>query len=277
MKMVKKVLFGLVVLGTVLALTGCGKTPPKDDTENAITAGLNNNWKVNYENKSETDLYRAYEKVATKHAGTLVRVQFDDIEALSDKSKMGLIFNQHYVDEKDTDKGQNFFIIGIAPSGAYYVSEYTNVTEIQGDNFGVKTDSVAKEKEIVPLKKANGTYNTFGTFNTNYAEGKKTVWIWYQAKADGTFDWAICNNLTKDVEEKYKTTQKAAEAGLPEGATPLVGGTTNTKILTPSDKPASVDKEIENGVSVYAQIQPSSTLKGEWKFVGFFKEAEDAE
>ena len=269
MKMVKKVLFGLVVLGTVLALTGCDKVK-KDDTENAITAGLNNNWKVNYENKDTAELYRAYEPVATKHAGTLVRVQFDAEATTSEKSKMGLIFNQHYVDDKDKDKGQNFFIIALAPNGEFYVSEYTNVTDIQGDNFGVGVEgSKAAEREINKLHASGNSI----TFNTSYEDGMKTAWIWYQAKTDGTYDWAICTDLTKDVEKKYETTQDASKAGLPDGATAAKNATGEK----PADWKAGTDKEPENGVSVYAQIQPSSTLKGEWKFLGFFKEAEDAE
>ena len=280
MKMVKKVLFGLVVLGTVLALTSCGGKPGKDDEEGAIKKGLNNNWTVNYENTDAKNLYRAYRSTDTKHAGTLVRVQFDAEATTSEKSKMGLIFNHHYTDnDKNT---QNFFIIGIAPNGEYYVSEYRNIDSknIQGTNFGVDDANVkAKASQIddtkpaeIVIKELHGSGNKV-TLNNTYESGKNTAWIWFQAAEDGTYSWSIETDLTKELEENFKPNGKDTETKdpSPSYATTAHKGTMKETGYT------SDGKVPQNGVSVYAQVYNSSTLKGEWKFIGFYKEAEDAE
>ena len=62
MKMVKKLLLGLVAVATVLTLVSCDGLLNKDDDAGAIT-GSGKKYKVSYKNE-ETDAYRAYK--ATK-------------------------------------------------------------------------------------------------------------------------------------------------------------------------------------------------------------------
>lgn len=267
MKMVKKVLLGMVALAAVFTFTSCG---PKDDPEGAIKGGGNNVYTIDYTNEG-TARYRAYRATSQNHAGALVTVQFDASNTNEDpSSKLGVIFN---LSEKNGKK--NFYCIGIAPDGKYYVSKFFNVTDIQGDNFGVADANVVNnatandpagtdpsEIEIVHLGSAS-------IAKPAKVDNMYTYYIWFQGQDDGSFQWAILTGLTASEIAAYNTSTGVLPAY--STATKVNGAIAVDSSYTSNNKPR------QNDVAVYAQVQPNSTLKGKWKFEGFFKEAEDIE
>lgn len=275
MKMVKKVMLGMVALAAVLTLASCGK---KDDPEGVIKGGGNNIWYIDYANEG-TDTYRAYKETSQKHAGVIAKIRFDTSNTQVDNySKMGLIFNLF---EKNGKK--NFFIIGISPDGHWYVSEYRNVTDIRAKNFGVadadvKTSSAAATvtdtskpyefvwEELTQFESGSADTNKF-TMPAADSEGYKNVYIWFQAD-NGSFQWKISTNLTEAQINSYSSNTGAWPTGasyVESGLIDDAAWTTNT--TTPK----------QGDVALYAQIQKSSTLKGKWKIEKFYKEAEDIE
>ena len=106
MKMVKKILLGLVATAAVIGFAGCKQV---DDVNEAIT-GKNNDYAVDYENTRDEN-YRAYKSTSLKHAGALVKVTFEAPDE-NNFSKMGLIFDLH--DSKTVADAKDFYIIGLA-------------------------------------------------------------------------------------------------------------------------------------------------------------------
>ncbi len=201
-----------------------------DDTEGAIK-GSNGNYTVDYNNTSN-DLYRAYKDTALKHAGALIKVTFDSNNV--SKSKMGVIFD---LKEDDENAGaQEFYIIGLNPSAKdsntanFYVSKYTNVTDIQANNFGtdLKTNP-AKEVEIVKLATSNNI-----TVPAADAEGKISFYVYYKLMSDGSFDWAVLD-MTDEKMENFKTNAKFNKQKLKD-YTVLKSG--NTKAKAGAEYPA---------------------------------------
>lgn len=270
MKMVKKVLLGMVALAAVLTLASCGK---KDDPEGAIKGGANNVWTIDYANDG-TDTYRAYKETSQKHAGVIAKIRFDaSNDKVNDSSKMGLIFNLHDSVKNDKDKGVSFYIIGISPDGHYYASEYQYITDIRGKNFGVADADVnnaaaltAKrpyEKEIIEFKDAN----KFASMPTADSEGFQNFYVWYKADENGHYNFKIIpeSASTANILSQYSD---GALSGTYDRQ--VSGNMTDTSWTDTTKVP-------QNDVAVYAQIQPNSTLKGKWKIEKFFHEAEDIE
>ena len=284
MKLVKKILMGLVATAVVLSLASCDGLLPKDDTEGAITGSLKN-YKVSYTNESTTNPYRAYKATTLKHAGALVKVTFDSNNV--NTSKMGVIFDL----KADTDNkdARQFYIIGLNPrsdKSNFYVSKFTNVTDIQAWNFGTaenpsNTDeqnaavkaNPSKEVEIVPLSTTNNI-----KFPEADANGKFSVYVWYKAKTDGSFDYKVLN-ITDEVAKAYKFDTGAFDAAtiLAQGNTHTAGGKTVNKVKTAEFDACDEGKQPKNKVAFYAQIAPNTTLNGSWKVIGTYLEAEDAE
>jgi len=263
MKMVKKLLLGLVAVATVLTLVSCDGLLNKDDDAGAIT-GSGKKYKVSYENEEDV-AYRAYKATKLKHAGCLVKVTFDSNDIGT--SKMGIIF-----DLKDDDKNEGareFYIIGMNPRSDeknFYVSKFTNVTDIQASNFGTDlTENPAKEIEIVALNKAN---------NIKYPaaddEGKISVYVYYKALKDGSFDWKILN-IDDDLAKAYNFTE-----GNFTSSSVITSGNTKAKAGTEYDACEEGDQP-QNKIAFYAQIASKKTLKGSWNVLGTYLEVEDAE
>ena len=177
-----------------------------DDTAGAIS-GSNQNYTVNYTNNGDS-LYRAYKETALKHAGAIIKVTFDSANVSG--SKMGVIFDIK-ANAKDSN-AKDFYIIGLNPRtdvANFYVSKFTNVTNIQAENFGTKlTTNPAKEVEIVKLDKANNI-----TIPEADADGKISFYVYYKLMADGSFDWAVLD-LTDDQLNDFKTDDKFNKAKL---------------------------------------------------------------
>ena len=270
MKMVKKLLLGLVAVATVLTLVSCDGLLNKDDDAGAIT-GSGKKYKVSYKNE-ETDAYRAYKATKLKHAGALVKVTFDSNNVGT--SKMGIIF-----DLKDDVKedARQFYIIGFNPSSSvknFYVSKFTNVTDIQAANFGTGiSENPAKEVEIVPLSMSNNI-----NFPAADADGKFSVYVYYKALTDGSFDWKVLN-IDDDYAKAYDFVEGnfVASTILAQGNTHKTGGKTVNKVATPEYEACAEGKQPQNKIAFYAQVAAGVELKGSWNVIGTYLEAEDAE
>lgn len=282
MKMVKKVLMGLAIAASVLALAGC--VPQADDTEKAITKNTLTKYTVDYKNEG-TDLYRAYKNAATPHAGALVKVTFEESETPDVRNKMGVIFNlKETKDKKNKVSNRDFYIIGLGTAkkdgvGNFYVSKFTNVTDIKAENFGTKlAENKAEEVEIVKLATTNNIEMPAAD------EGKITLWVYFKAdKASGGFDYAVIKDYagitSVKINKDTKLTDFDSEKILAKGNTHTTGGDTDTVVTEREWAADAADSEIQNGIAFYANIQKDTTLLGTWELpVGkTYLSAEDAE
>ena len=257
MKMVKKILLGMVATAAIIGFVGCKATV--DDPEEAIT-GSGNDYSVNYDNTSGEGFYRAYHSTDMKHAGALVKVTFDkkDVGA----SKMGVIFD---LQDNATDKeAKDFYIIGLGTLATknFYVSKFTNVTQLREDNFGTKlTENPAKEKEVVALGAKNLTIPAAD------ADGKVSMFVYFKAINNGSYEYAVLN-LTDSTAKSINindTTLATLESAYPDNI--LTKGSIDSA-FTGSTIP-------QNQLAVYAMIAPGSSLTGSWKYLDMYKEAEE--
>ena len=273
MKMVKKILLGLVATATILALSGC-KIPGTDD-DRGVIKGSNNNYSIDYTN--ETDGYRAYKPTTLKHAGALVKVTFDEPED-NNWSKMGVIF-----DLSEKDNVRQFYIIGLAgaKNSNCYVSQFTNVTDIQADNFGTKLDT-NPAKETVIFDKSN-TQNGIGSVKRPTADedGSVSYYVYYKefkntgtTPTKGYFEWGVFgfNETQAEVAKKAVKKSDCTLATLNAIDTNLAGGTIPDAfdLTTTGALP-------QNNIAVYAKIDEGKSLKGTWTYLDTYKEAEEIE
>jgi uncharacterized lipoprotein NlpE involved in copper resistance len=164
-----------------------------DDTQGAIK-GSNDNYTVEYTNSSTSDAYRAYKETTLNHAGALIKVTFNSANVST--SKMGVIFDLK--DDDENEGAKEFYIIGLNPKTTeknFYVSKFTNVTDIQAYNFGTKAKTnPAKEVEIVALDKANNI-----PVPEADADGNISFYVYYKLMADGTFNYAVLDMTDEDM------------------------------------------------------------------------------
>jgi hypothetical protein len=89
-----KVLLGSAVLAAAaIGFMGCAD----DDDPNDMISGSNNNYSIEYTNDS-TETSRGYNSTNLKHAGSLVKVNFD-ASSTTQGGVMGMIFDLHDGDD----------------------------------------------------------------------------------------------------------------------------------------------------------------------------------
>lgn len=184
MKMVKKILLGLALAGTVLALAGCKGI----ENDNAEEDGDKYNKTITV-NASETDSnYDAKKKYkrAFVQLGTLEQVQsFTSVITFNkDEVKngvVGLAFDLNFdKDDKDSDikDSYNFVLVGFNPSSnKYYIERYKNVS-MKANNGYTDADALGT---YISYVNSNWTteyvtdYNDFlpATKNTHYTEDEE--------------------------------------------------------------------------------------------------------
>ena len=280
MKMVKKILLGLVATATVIGLAGCKQI---DDEKKAID-GSGNNYSVDYTNDG-TGTYRAYKSTSLKHAGALVKVTFNEPNA-NNASKMGLIFDLH----ENADKSKSFYIIGLAgtPTANCYISKMENITDIQASNFGASTTATGtnpKETIIWNPDASQGIGSI--TRPAAVSDGSVSYYVYYKAFPNGTgdttgkghYEWGVFDfteaqaETAKAMMKKENATEEATLARLAAIANgvKLQGGTISSAFdITGTTVP-------QNQIAVYANILEKKSLKGKWKFLDMYKEAEEIE
>jgi len=163
MKIAKKILLGMAAAAAVLALSSCDFL--KDDTEGAIKGSLNE-YSIDYTNESTDNTYRCYKDTGMKHSGGVFKIY--TYPNGNDDGVMGIMWDLKTDDEHED--AREFFIVGtryIKGTGVgVYCSKFTNVTDIQADNFGTKfTENPASETMMDP---ASGTKDSLGYTNKAY-------------------------------------------------------------------------------------------------------------
>ena len=271
MKMVKKILLGMVATAIVIALSGC-KIPGTDD-DRGVIKGSYNNYSIDYTN--ETDGYRAYKPTKLKHAGALVKVTFKE-PANDNWSKMGVIFDL----TEDENNVREFYIIGLAGANTAncYVSKFSNVTDIQAENFGTKlSTNPAVEKVIWNTKVSNG----IGTITRPNADedGNISYYVFYKEfknpgsdPTKGYFEWGVFGFNEEKAKEAKKAVQKADcdLAALTVIDPALASGT-----IPNAFNLGSLESLPQNNIAVYAKIDAGKSLKGTWDYLDTYKEAEE--
>ncbi|MBR1616470.1 MAG: hypothetical protein IJ673_13495 [Treponema sp.] len=297
MKLSKKVLAAMsasALLLTAGIFTSCGED---DDDENEMLSGSNNDYSISYTNDSDS-VSRGYKTTTFKHAGSLCQITMNKSDAGA--GAMGYIWDLESNSSRAEKDPRRFFIVGFnydqTASGkvAYYLSRYTNVTDISLNNFGATatseketgstaTSTGATEKEYIALKAANSCTPTAdadgnfvitvdvyegGEFTVNSETGKKTYTAY-----DGSYIVDIYNGKVEEVALKGTTTNTEPVATYTIPATDvgyLTDGTTSTS------KVCGSSANQKNG-AVYANVYAGKTLTGSWHYAETYSAAEAVE
>ena len=186
MKMVKKILLGLALAGTVLALAGCkmeageGKTEGNkwdltmtvDGTKIAETVLPNAQGKGPY--RRFWKQFSTSEKVAEIETTVTIDTNACTIEP-NTVATAGLVFdlNKNATDTSKVD----FNLIGLSPSAGFYVERYTEITKKDGD-YDTSESALGT---YTPLKlnsfSYSGAYIPWGTIPNTPKEGVYTYKI----------------------------------------------------------------------------------------------------
>lgn len=284
MKLSKKVLAAMsaaTLIMTAGIFTSCGEED--DDTEGAIT-GKNNDYTLSYTNKSETDTYRCYNSTTTKHRGAMAVITLNKEGTTGSGAAMGFIWDLYSEDETASAeeiaravsaKPRNLCIVAFANhDGKFmpYVSRYTNVYDLQADNFGTKGVTVngevkkAVEKEYIGwTTTADDNNSGNGYALTADADGNyvMTVNVYAEKNDDNTYTGGyvvdVYNGaLTKDEVESgekptlCETTISAEDLGYTAG-----------------------EKPTKRTNAVYANVYKSSAASGTWKYLDTYTLADE--
>ena len=259
MKMTKKVLLTAAVMAAAaFGFMGCGEDP--DDEYGMITKTDSNNYSVSFTNDTGRT-QRAYYPTTLKHKGAQVEFKFTDVDVTSEAGVLGLIWELETKD-KNTN-ARNFWVLGIRQKNGvpcYYISKFTNVTDINAENFGTKLkDNPAVETELVVA-----FANIDGKSWKNNADNTVTVYADVKA-VNGGYDVQF-----------YKT-----KADLEAGA----NGVLATPKFCRSDLVGVDTEPAQKDLAVYTNVLGADnnnnkklyTLKGSWQFIGTYSQAEVAE
>ena len=143
-----KVLLGSLFAAAMLGLfAGCAK---EDDPYDMITEKNSTTWEISHTNEEADTVHRGYASTNFKHSGGLVNIHFNSkSNGTYGDGVMGFVFGLRA--NETNSKANDFFVVGVRNRGDYYVSKYTNVTNLQGNNFGVGDNDGAEEVEYVSL------------------------------------------------------------------------------------------------------------------------------
>ncbi|MBE6355419.1 hypothetical protein [Treponema sp.] len=262
-----KVLLGSAVLAAAaIGFMGCAD----DDDPNDMISGSNNNYTLEYTNDS-TATSRGYNSTNLKHAGALVKVNFASTSD-TQGGVMGMIFDLH-----DGEAGKDFAVVGTRTTtsgAAYYVSYYTGVTDLQGDNFGAPyTDSDGK------------------TVNEGSTVTEDVITTAFTAVPSGCVDTTDGTTLyVYFVESSGKTGVNYYVYFLPKSVVETVDDVdSNGNLLTSEDSiididdyyvatvPTDYEAITQNKFAVYANVYAGKTVKGTWELLQTYKAADVVE
>ena len=313
MKKVKILLWGLMLGAAIFSFYGCAGaandflTADEDDdladseslpVDNYIT-GTASNATVDSSNTTGNN-FRSLLPLKTKHYGSRAVITQTGIETAKAHGIMGYAFNVIYHEKGDTigegpDKYEkntaDFTLVSVTLAGEpiYYISAYRNVTDLQGENFGVKKANVFKssktgdsakflectepcEYEIValPAVKDGQTAvigNRPGNLPSNACawdadENEFKVAINVTAEDDGSYTVAF-----------YDPAKVLKESGSWISSSKLKDVTPGLKETISKDV-TGYTKKTQSLLGVYANIYPGQTLKGKWRLSGVKGETE---
>ena len=256
MKMVKKILLGLVATAAVIGFVGCKAIA----TDNAETSGTKWDKTVKVDaSEVATGFKRAFEQL-----GTLEQAQQFDAEitfnCLDEDNNIidavyGLAFDLNFdknEEDKDITDSYNFVLIGINPSkkngkGQYYVERYKEVS--MEANNGVTTT------------------NALGDYISYTSAGK--VGQWTTDYKDNYSDWADAEGLYTADNEGNVTINLSVKQTTAGTYTVTAGGKTICT-YTRSDKSTKKPEEFVNvtkdgyaqgGIAMYTNAKPGQKIE----------------
>lgn len=278
MKLSKILMSGALVAALAFGVMGC--KAEDDDDELKALSGSNNNYSVDFKNEGN-DVYRAYHTTTFKHAGALCQVTMNTSNG--GKGAMGYIWDLESNSTRAEKEPRRFFIVGFnydyTATGkvAYYVSRYSNVTDIEANNFGAPSNG-AVEKEYIKLNATNVCVPTIDangdltmTFDV-YEDGEFTVDENGKKKYtsyNGGFVVDIYNGKIETAD--LKTANKVKSVKIPAAD---VGYKTAESDVT---KPICGASANQKQGAVYVNVYQGNTLKGKWHYADTYKAAEVVE
>ena len=261
MKMTKKILLGAAALVAALAFVGCGEKAEDSDPNNMIQ-GSGSKYSIDYTNEDAEQTSRGFKETKLKHAGGLVKITIDQLTPTAGNGGvMGFIFDLKK--NADNAAARDFFIIGVRNDNKYYVSKFTNVTDMQAENFGTKLEeNPAVEKQLDPT---SGVFSNLSAAMPKDDNGNQYVYVYAFGNTDGSFNWKILNasatEKVKNLSDKdFSSLEITSDMVLAEGTIPK--------------EDTGYTSQTQNKLAVYSNVYKSGTVVGSWEFVGTYKEAE---
>ncbi|MBQ4377613.1 MAG: hypothetical protein II821_00225 [Treponema sp.] len=272
MKVSKLFKIGAVAL-MVSSLCFVGCKDEEDDDENGMISGSNNNYTLSYDNSASSDTSRGYVATRNNHLGALCTITLNK-DYTNNGAAMGYIWDLSSTDASASadevaravsSKPRNFCIVGFANfSGTYkaYVSRYTNVYDIQANNFG--TDGVD----------VNGTKQT--AVETEYIKSSDNKTL---TAVDGAYIMTV--NVYEEKDGEGNTTGGYV-VDIYNGAVAKADLGTTEK-LTSYTIPASdlgydtAKKATQKQGAVYANVYAGSKVTGSWKYLDTYSADEVVE
>ena len=274
MKLSKILMSGALVAALAFGVMGC--KAEDDDDELKALSGSNNDYSVDFKNEGN-DVYRAYHTTTFKHAGALCQVTMNTSNG--GKGAMGYIWDLESNSTRAEKEPRRFFIVGFnydytaKDKVAYYVSRYSNVTDIEAINFGAPSNGAAEKVYVelnttnvcTPTIDTNGdltmTFDVYEDGEFTFDENGKKKYTSY----NGGFVVDIYNGKIETAD--LKTANKVKSVKIPAAD---VGYKTAESDVT---KPICNQKQ----GAVYVNVYQGYTLKGKWYYADTYKAAEVVE
>lgn len=266
---------GALVAALAFGVMGC--KAEDDDDELKALSGSNNDYSVDFKNEGN-DVYRAYHTTTFKHAGALCQVTMNTSNG--GKGAMGYIWDLESNSTRAEKEPRRFFIVGFnydhtaKDKVAYYVSRYSNVTDIEAINFGAPSNGAAEKVYVelnnttnvcTPIIDTNGdltmTFDVYEDGEFTFDENGKKKYTSY----NGGFVVDIYNGKIETAD--LKTANKVKSVKIPAAD---VGYWTAESDVT---KPICNQKQ----GAVYVNVYQGYTLKGKWYYADTYKAAEVVE
>ena len=312
MKMVKKILFGLVVITTLLTLTGCpkdlndflnGDDDDQVDTDQMVgdvITGTAGNAKIEKANDTLNNA-RDIQLLATKHYGSRAKIIQQDIDPNNAHGVQGFVFNvvKHKAGDEVgtrvyTENMVDFMVVSIGYAGGpnYYISAYRNIKNLQATNFGASEATSAANflkattpVEYVIVAQPSSSTGVRGKRTPNLPTGA------YKYDADEK-ELTVAINVVAEEDGSY-TVQFYDPAKVISSTTGGWVSSLKLKDIDPAfekEIPATVTgytEKTQTFIGVYANVYPyhdtandtneEFKLKGSWRLSGIKGEAEVAE
>ena len=277
MKVSKLFKIGAVAL-MVSSLCFVGCKDEEDDDENGMISGSNNNYTLSYDNSASSDTSRGYVTTKNDHLGALCQITLNKGYSGSGAA-MGYIWDISSTDASASAeevaravsaKPRNFCIVGFGYSSSKqmfspYVSRYTNVYDIQAENFGTKGVTVngktelADEDSLIDI----GDYKVTADDAGNYII---TVNVYEEKDGEG-------NTTGGYVVDIYNGPVTKAEIKDGTAGTPLATTTISASKLGYG----TAKKATQRQGAVYANVYAGSKVTGSWKYLDTYSADEVVE
>ena len=294
MKMVKKILLGLVTGALVLAFVGC--KPPEGGDSDAITESSfwGKSADINKVNESADNVIRGFEMLNTKHLDAMLHITntVNKIEnpanTLEKKTNgvMGYIFN--YTTNDETQKS-SFTVAGVRYNQfngnvEAYVDTFTDI-----DNSKLSTEDFGDGIKADGLTYSNGFFTLVDkkTVDAQLAANGNKLDLWIDVVAnDGVSEGRtgpagsytvrfFANDPQRDKKTGNGLVYKNAESILLKEAT-VKADNVNNPFVKAGEKTGKLTN-MQSYIGYYYNVARTNTLTGKWEFSAIKMEAEEIE